>query len=329
MLDPLTISSAAMALLPELFSASVLESALSFLGSAGSAVAGAPNFAMGLLSNPQSAFNASTYSNYWNQGTVPGISVNGSGTSPLGFMLDPIGSLMAREDNKEEAHKARKQQLWMFQNQTQVRVKDMKKAGMNPILSVSPGAGASMPSGVAQASFTNPFVNTASSASSLASMMSTLMGMKNLSATYDATKANTALTLQQAEHERTKNTLALIDSQYASSRQKKALMRMEIENAKAQNDYNRSVEDRFAQPSASYRRKMAELMPFLQLSVNSTDPAGALAAFLKMPFMMEAKSNSDNKYFGRSFHPAQVRMKGLYNDWVDRDTMMKYSHGNY
>lgn len=112
-----------------------------------------------------------------------------------------VGGIIANAQNKKEAQRNRDFQEYMSNTSHQREIKDLKAAGLNPLLSATGGAGASTPSG-AQATMENVAqggVNSALDAARL-KLQDTKQReeVKNLKQTNDLTKAQTHKTLTEA-----------------------------------------------------------------------------------------------------------------------------------
>lgn len=119
----------------------------------------------------------------------------------MGFGLGGLGSLAGSVAtglfNAHEADKNRDFQEDMSNTSYQRMVKDMRAAGINPMLAAKLGGASTPPGATASASFENPA--TASSAYSLrnAQKDQALAAVKNAEATHEQIKAQTAKTLQE------------------------------------------------------------------------------------------------------------------------------------
>ncbi|AXL15208.1 DNA pilot protein [Microviridae sp.] len=112
-----------------------------------------------------------------------------------------IGSLVSSAVNLNEARKNRQFQLKLAKNAHQIEVKDLKAAGLNPILSAG-GSGASA-SGGAQAQTTNPLDNLVNNSRTEALLSAEKDKMK-----YDAQAAKEQVELMKKQIELTKNQAA-------------------------------------------------------------------------------------------------------------------------
>lgn len=101
--------------------------------------------------------------------------------------LDFVGGLMGNSSSAKEAGKNRAWQEYMSNTAHVREVRDLKRAGLNPMLSGMGGSGASSPGG-ATAQQSNPF---SSGASKLATAGITNAQVENLAAATDKTKAET------------------------------------------------------------------------------------------------------------------------------------------
>lgn len=93
-----------------------------------------------------------------------------AGVTIGGGLIDAVGGLFGNSSSSREAMKNRRFQRYMSEHAHQNEVRDLKKAGLNPMLSGMGGSGAATPSG-ATASQSNPFDGVANSARDLGTKM--------------------------------------------------------------------------------------------------------------------------------------------------------------
>lgn len=77
-------------------------------------------------------------------GAILGAAGGAMGGEILGMFGDMAGQLHQAHQQTKEARKGRKFAAWMAQNQYQMAVKDLRLAGLNPLLAV-PGGGPGVP----------------------------------------------------------------------------------------------------------------------------------------------------------------------------------------
>lgn len=112
-----------------------------------------------------------------------------AGGAALGF----LGGQMTNDFNAEEAEKQRRFEEDMYRNRYQYQVEDMKKAGLNPILSATSGAPG--PPGGASASGINPLQGVSNTAMDIARFHK--IDKPIAEANLQSIKANTAAALSQ------------------------------------------------------------------------------------------------------------------------------------
>lgn len=146
-----------------------------------------------------------------------------------------LGGFGQNASNAKEAQKNRDFQLMMSNTAHQRQVKDMRAAGLNPILSATGGSGASTGSG-AQANMVNPAAGAAESAAKAAQAAMAKKEGKILDANKINTDANTNLTDQKAleSKENVKNIEANTNATEAARVRDNMLSYSQIELLKAQ-----------------------------------------------------------------------------------------------
>ncbi|AXH75074.1 MAG: DNA pilot protein [Microviridae sp.] len=194
-----------------------------------------------------------------------GAIVGGTSTMGLGTALSMGGQIYATETNKREAAKNRDFQSQMSETAHQREVKDLRLAGLNPILSATHG-GASTPSGSVSAPAENPVTPAINSAMSIV-----------------RTLAETAKT--QAETVTELNRPELINLQGASARAQSNLYTEQANYYADQQEYSQALTD------LTKQNKISEQLKQVLLKQDSVIAQQAIAA-------AKSESKIDNTTYG-------------------------------